>query len=283
MGNNNAKHFLFSIDLEDIRFRMDDGRRYAERVPAMVEKYLDFLNRHNAKCTWFTVGDVARAYPSIIKMLVDEGHEIGCHSDLHIPLTRMDKESFDADLKRNIDSLLTAGARNIIGYRAPIFSLTPNTRWAYDVLERNGIMYSSSVLPNPNPFYGWPNFGEDPRMVGNVFEIPMTLGRFFHLRVPIAGGVYFRLYNYKALKLNFDMHFNAGRAVISYFHPYDIDTEQERFMHPDLNGSKLYNFLMYYNRKSVIPRLDSLVQDMGLTIVPYRDYIAEIKPEVLAG
>jgi hypothetical protein len=106
-----VKYFLFSIDLEDIRFRMDDGRKYAERVPAMVEQYLEFLNRHNAKCTWFTVGDVARAYPSIIKMLVDEGHEIGCHSDLHIPLTRMDKQSFSkvADEKQSF-SLGSSGS-----------------------------------------------------------------------------------------------------------------------------------------------------------------------------
>jgi polysaccharide deacetylase family protein (PEP-CTERM system associated) len=277
------KYFLFSIDLEDIRFRMPDGEKYAERVPAMVDKYLEFLSRHNSKCTWFTVGDVARKYPSIIKMLADEGHEIACHTDLHIPLTKLNKESFSNDLKRNIESLYNAGAKNIMGFRAPIFSLTPNTQWAYEVLEQQGIVYSSSVLPNPNPFYGWPNFGENPRMVGHVLEIPMTLGRFFHLRVPIAGGVYFRLYNYKALKLNFDMHYNAGRAVVSYFHPYDIDTEQERFMHPDLNGSKLYNFLMYYNRKSVLPRLDSLMHDMKLTIVPYRDYIADIKPSLVVG
>lgn len=277
------KYFLFSIDLEDIRFRMSDGQKYSPRVPMMVEKYLEFLNRHNAKCTWFTVGDIARAYPSIIKMLADEGHEIACHSDVHIPLTKMDKESFTSDLKRNIDSLTNAGAKNIIGFRAPIFSLTPETRWAYEVLERQGITYSSSVLPNSNPFYGWPNFGEDPRMVGNILEIPMTLGRFFHLRVPIAGGVYFRLYNYWALKKNFESHFAKGRAVISYFHPYDIDHGQERFMHPDIDGSKLYNFLLYYNRKGVLPRLDKLMNSDNLKIIPYRDYISDIKPGVIAG
>lgn len=274
------KYFLFSIDLEDVRFRMDDGRKYAERVPQMVEKYLDFLNRHNSKCTWFTCGDLAREYPSIIKMLVDEGHEIACHSDLHIPLTRMNEESFASDLKRNIESLMNAGARNIVGYRAPIFSLIPETRWAYEVMAQQGIAYSSSVLPAPSPFYGWPNFGEHPRMVDNVLEIPMTLGQFFHLQVPIGGGVYFRLYNPWALRKNFERHLAMGRAVVSYFHPYDIDTGQERFMHPDINNRKLYNFLMYYNRSSVIKRLDNLME-IGLKIVPYRDYISEVMPAVI--
>jgi hypothetical protein len=29
--------------------------------------------------------------------------------------------------------------------------------------------------------------------------------------------------------------------------------------------------------------LDSLMDDMKLTIVPYRDYIADIKPSLIAG
>jgi polysaccharide deacetylase family protein (PEP-CTERM system associated) len=282
MTANNTKYFLFSVNLQDLRLRVPGGEKYQERVPLMVEKYLEFLNRHNSKCTWFVVGNVARKYPSIIKMLTDEGHEIACHSDQHIPLTQMDKESFTADLKRNIEALVNAGAKNVMGYRAPLFSLTPATRWAYEVMEMQGIAYSSSVLPHPNPFYGWPNFGEEPRTVSHVLEIPMTLGQFFHLQVPIGGGTYFRLYNFWALKKNFERHFAEGRAVVSYFHPFDIDTGQERFMHPDVQGSKLYNALAYYNRGSVLPRLDSLMKE-GLSIVPFRDYISEYKPSVIAG
>jgi hypothetical protein len=34
---------LFGIDLEDVRFQMEDGRRFAERVPANTRCYLEWL------------------------------------------------------------------------------------------------------------------------------------------------------------------------------------------------------------------------------------------------
>ena len=50
--------FLFSIDLEDIRLRMDKGLCYEARVEVLVEKYLIFLDQYNSKATFFTVGDM---------------------------------------------------------------------------------------------------------------------------------------------------------------------------------------------------------------------------------
>jgi hypothetical protein len=55
-----SRSFLFSIDLEDIRTFVPGGERYAERVPTNVARYLEFLARHRVRCTFFTVGDVAR-------------------------------------------------------------------------------------------------------------------------------------------------------------------------------------------------------------------------------
>ena len=86
------KTYLFSIDLEDIRFRMSDGHKYKERVPKNTHKYLDWLNQHSFKCTFFTVGDIARAYPSLIKDIVAEGHEIACHTNTHVPLKKNDSK-----------------------------------------------------------------------------------------------------------------------------------------------------------------------------------------------
>jgi hypothetical protein len=43
-------------------------------------------------------------------------------------------------------------------------------------------------------------------------------------------------------------------------------------MHPEINDSRFYNFLMYYNRKNVFKRLDAIVR-RGFTICPYAEYI----------
>lgn len=264
--------YLFSIDLEDVRFQMEDGRRFAERVPANTRRYLAWLKARSFRCTFFAAGDVAEAYPSLIREILDEGHEIGCHTSRHVPLDRLTPEEFRADLESNIAALRRAGAKDIRGFRAPIFSLVEKTAWAYGVLRELGFAYSSSVLPAKNPFYGWPGFGPDPKIMDGIWELPMTVARFGPYFVPPAGGVYFRV-----LPRPFVMRAAAkargqGRPLLGYCHPYDIDTAQERFMHPDIDDSRFYNFLMYYNRKSVFPRLEAVLKK-GFKIVPYAEFV----------
>lgn len=60
--------------------------------------------------------------------------------------------------------------------------------------------------------------------------------------------------------------------VVSYLHPYDIDHNQERFMHPGINGNRIYNWLMYVNRKTVLTKLDGIL-NLGYCIMPYYEYV----------
>ncbi len=68
-------------------------------------------------------------------------------------------------LEINIQHLNNAGVTEIKGFRAPIFSLTEKTKWAFDVLTDLGFSYSSSVLPAKSPLYGWPEFGSTPKRI----------------------------------------------------------------------------------------------------------------------
>jgi polysaccharide deacetylase family protein (PEP-CTERM system associated) len=251
---------------------MEDGLRRPERVPDNVHGYLEWLKSHDFRCTFFVVGDVAKAYPSLIREIFDKGHEIACHGYRHIPLDQQTPDQFRNLLEANRNALTRAGAKSIQGFRAPIFSLTEKTAWAYEVLKDLGFTYSSSVLPAKNPFYGWPEFGPRPKMINGIFEIPMTIRRFGPYRVPAAGGVYFRVLPALFIRRSVNKFLGADRPLIGYFHPYDIDTEQERFMHPEINDSRFYNYLMYYNRKNVFKRLDAIVR-RGFTICPYAEYI----------
>ncbi len=269
------KHFLFSVDLEDVRNWMPDGKRYAERVPAMTERYLRLLDDHKMKTTFFIVGDVAQEYPGLIKTIVDEGHEVACHSNRHVPLERHTKDSFKKDLEENIRHLTHAGVKNICGFRAPIFSLTKNTAWAYEILIELGFIYSSSVLPSKSPLYGWPEFGRDFKCVGNkIWELPITLFPFKFFSFPCAGGMYFRGLPLWVTRLAFNYYWRKNLPVLSYFHPYDIDAEQERFMHPGIRGNRFYNWMMYWNRQTVLAKVEAIIEEGG-KIVPYSDYVKE--------
>lgn len=264
-----AKTYLFSIDLEDVRLWMTDGLGYRPRVPENVHRYLDWLRKHQAKTTFFTVGEVAELYPSLIQEIAAEGHELALHTHRHHPLDQMGPEKFAADLAQNIEALLKAGAGEIQGFRAPIFSLTDKTPWAHEVLAKAGLRYSSSVLPAPNPLYGWPGYGPEPRRIGTIWEIPMTVAPVGPGRLPFAGGTYMRVLPGWYVRRLFRQ---APEPVLGYLHPYDIDHEQERFMHPGLNGSKLMNALMYVGRRGLFGKLDSLLA-AGAVLQRYRDYV----------
>jgi polysaccharide deacetylase family protein (PEP-CTERM system associated) len=267
--------YLFSIDLEDVRFQMADGRRYPERVPVNARRYLAWLKARDFRCTFFAAGDVAEAYPDLIREILGEGHEVGCHTSRHVPLDRRTPGEFRDDLAANMDTLRRAGAKEIRGFRAPIFSLTAATAWAYPVLRELGFSYSSSVLPAKNPFYGWPGFGPGPKYMEGIWELPMSVARFGPYVVPPAGGVYFRVLPRPFVLRAAAKRRGEGRPLLGYCHPYDIDTEQERFMHPDIDDSRFYNFLMYYNRGAVFSRLEAVLKK-GFRIVTYAEYVATL-------
>lgn len=263
--------YLFSVDLEDVRFAMSDGRKYRERVPDMTRCYLDWLAGRGAKTTFFVVGDVAEAYPGLIAEIAAAGHEIGCHSHRHIPLEKQTPAEFRADVEACRAALQHAGATDVRGYRAPVFTITEKTAWAYPILGELGFTYSSSVLPAKNPFWCWPEFGPRPKKLDGIWEIPMTVARFGPFVVPPAGGVYLRALPLWFIKRTARRCREAGLPLLGYCHPYDIDTGQERFMHPDIDDSRFYNFLMYYNRKKVFPRLEAILAQ-GFRMIPYREY-----------
>jgi polysaccharide deacetylase family protein (PEP-CTERM system associated) len=274
--------FLFSIDLEDVRSMIPDGDRYAERVPANAERILALLERHGARCTFFTVGDVARRYPELLARIVAAGHEIACHGSDHVPLDRLGPQGFRDDLRRALDDLARAGAGAVRGFRAPVMSLTARTPWAHEVLAELGFHYSSSIVPAGSALYAWPDFPDRcVRTAPGVWEIPVSVlgGR---RGVPFLSGVYFRLLPFAVVQAAFRRTLRAGRPAAGYLHPYDVDTEQERFMHPELGDSHVLNRLMYWGRGHVCDRLERLFREAA-PVMPYAEYVDRVLERVAAA
>jgi len=263
--------YLFSVDLEDPRDTAVDGAMHPDRVPHNTERLLALLQQHRVKTTFFVVGEIARRHPQLICSIVSEGHEIACHTTTHVPLTQRTPEQLRADLGENIALLNAAGASDICGFRAPIFSLTRATPWVYGVLKDMGFAYSSSVLPALSPLYGWPEHGSAVREHEGIVEIPVTLLPL--LRVP-SGGVYFRVLPKCMLMPWFQARHKKGETVVGYLHPYDIDTSDTRYTFAGFEQKPLFNQLMYVGRASVLDKLRA-VMDMGFDILPYRDWVQQ--------
>ncbi len=267
------KTFLFSVDFEEFYAarRQETFRRTP--LPELAERLLDFLRRARMRCTFFVVGEIAERFPDAVRAIAGEGHELACHTHTHRPLDEHTPASLREDLLRNLDAVRACAKGPVTGFRAPILSLTRQTAWAHAVLADLGFTYSSSVLPARNPLYGWPEFGPAPRRVHGIIETPVTLARLGPLRAPVGSGTYFRCLPMSLVRRAFHSSARRGEAIVGYFHPYDIDTAQERVMSRGVNGSHLMNALLYVNRARTLERLESLVAG-GFNIVPYSDFLA---------
>jgi len=268
--------FLLAVDLEDIRILIPDGLRYRERVPPTTRSILGALDRHDARITFFTTGDVARRHPELVRDIFEAGHEIGCHGDLHVPLDRQTPESFHDDLSRCIESYEAAGvpADRVRGYRAPMGSLVAATSWSYAVLRARGFVYSSSVCATSQSLYAWPEFGADvPREMDGVWEVPITVAGLPGFNVPL-GGIHFRVLPFAITRALLERKLERRGFVATYVHPYDVDTDQERFMHPEIGESRFYNWLMYLNRHRVIPRFETFLES-GFETQPMGEWVRE--------
>lgn len=62
----------------------DDGPH-----PVYTQRVLRILERHGAKATFFMVGEAARKYPEIVRMVAKAGHVIGNHAWNHFNLTEI--------------------------------------------------------------------------------------------------------------------------------------------------------------------------------------------------
>ncbi|MAZ27156.1 MAG: hypothetical protein CL868_08790 [Cytophagaceae bacterium] len=56
----------------------DDGPH-----PEITPQILDLLKKHNAKATFFCIGQHAEKHPEILKRILEEGHGVGNHSYSH--------------------------------------------------------------------------------------------------------------------------------------------------------------------------------------------------------
>jgi polysaccharide deacetylase family protein (PEP-CTERM system associated) len=124
-----------------------------------------------------------------------------------------------------------AAGTAVLGYRAPDFSIFDSDLWALEILAEEGLRYDSSIFPFAGPRYGIPAAFRQPHRVVCVsnpdfLEFPLATLKIGRVRLPAAGGGYFRLLPYRFLKAAVRRINAGGSPATTYFHPYEIDTEE---------------------------------------------------------
>ena len=233
---------------------------FPSHVEANTDRLLDLFARTQTKATFFTLGWVAERLPDLVRRIVAGGHELASHGYGHELVHKLSPQAFHQDVDRARQILQDVGGVEVLGYRAPTFSIGPGNAWAFDVLADTGHRYSSSVYPVKHDLYGAPGTPREPyRPIDRPFlELPMTTLKLGKSTLPISGGGYFRLVPYRLFRLAWSrFHESETRPGIFYIHPWEIDDRQ-----PSIRGaSRLAKFRHYVNISRVPTRLQHLLHD----------------------
>lgn len=257
----------FTVDVEDY-YHVSSFERaiprstwgdYQSRVVPSTQRLLELLGNRNVRGTFFILGWVADRFPALVREIAAAGHELASHSYWHRLVYELSPEEFRHDLRRSKQVIEDAAGVSVTMFRAPSFSLTNRSLWALDVMAEEGIQVDSSIFPTRHDRYGIPDAepGIHLRQTssGSIVEFPpsvMTLGP---LRMPMAGGGYFRLYPLSVTSYAIGRVQRATRPVMFYIHPWEIDPQQPRLR----LGSRLSRLRHYVNLHSTWHKVDRLL------------------------
>jgi polysaccharide deacetylase family protein (PEP-CTERM system associated) len=266
----------FTVDFEDwyhgIEIESTDWSRFESRIEVGTTRLLDLLDEADTRATFFVLGAPAAAAPDLVREIARRGHEIGSHGYGHEFVYDLTLESFRVDLERSLEVLTGLVSSPIRGYRAPYFSVTAKSEWAFDVLLESGIHYDSSVFPVHNYRYGIPTA---PRFIHEVrpglVELPPSTWRLAGHNLPIAGGAYFRLLPYTLTRFGLRRAHAAGKPAVFYLHPWELDPE-----HPRLQLPRRVALTHYHNLAKTQFRLRKLLAEFDFASAS--DVLADTVP-----
>jgi polysaccharide deacetylase family protein (PEP-CTERM system associated) len=202
------------------------------RVEANMERILALFGDAGVKATFFTLGWIAERYPNMVRAIVDQGHELASHGYSHLRASDQGRAEFAQDIRRSKRLLEDIGGHEVIGYRAPSFSIGQDNLWALDTLLEAGYRYSSSIYPIRHDHYGMPDaprFAFYPSGPDGLLEVPITTVRLMQRNLPAGGGGYFRLLPYTLSRWMMErVNRVDGEPAIFYFHPWELDPGQPR-------------------------------------------------------
>lgn len=267
-----SAHLLnaFSIDVEDYFqvaafedvVRREDWERCEQRVVPNTLRLLDLLARHKVLATFFVLGWIAERWPDLVRRIRSAGHELACHGYDHRRVTALSPDEFRRDVRKSKDILEQIGGHEILGYRAPTYSIVRSNLWALDVLLEEGFRYDSSIFPIRHDRYGISDARRFPWRAresedGVLHEFPISTVRLAGVNLPFVGGGYLRLFPMAFVRWGLRRLNGVERQpVMVYVHPWEIDPDQ-----PRQPVGRFTRWRHYRNLDKTEERLDSLLRE----------------------
>jgi polysaccharide deacetylase family protein (PEP-CTERM system associated) len=229
-----------------------------------MAELMQIIRAHGHRATFFVTARVVEEYPDVVERLAAEGHEVGVHGVAHVRLdTITDRAAFRTALDTMCERIEHLTGVRPRGFRAPHFSLHDETRWVLPILADLGFRYDSSVFPVRTPEYGVSGSPAEPYRISfddvskadhtsPLLEIPPSVAAFGPVRIPAAGGIYFRIF---PLPLYIELLLWAGAPRVLYFHPHELYGDT-----PRIRGPLLKTILKYWGTRRAMRKFRRLCE-----------------------
>lgn len=289
--------FLITIDVEDW-FQVENFKRYISyenwsscelRVESNTHLLLDMLDSpaveapfgsEPPRATFFVLGWVARRLPGIVREIHSRGHEVASHGYRHELCSCQGTKDLEEDLLKSKELLEDITGSEVLGYRAPSFSIDP------DILERVrecGYLYDSSY----NSFALHDRYGtlqcEASSQNGasgslvipmeDFYELPISNIRMGGHTIPWGGGAYFRIIPEGVFRMGVRFILKRQGFYLMYLHPWELDPAQPKVK----EASRFQRFRHYTNLHKTSRRMRNLISAFNThAFITCKDYIRSV-------
>ena len=263
---------LLSVDLED-RLSVRRGPVLSIDVDTLVrdvQQTLALLDRVQARATFFVVGSVAASIPDLIREVAHRGHELACHGMVHASVDAMTPDEFRRDVEQALEAINKASnVSQVLGFRAPWWSIPGPNHWALELLAATGFAYDSSLFPAFLTGHRRSHFDRAPyRLIGSeLWEVPPSAAEIAGFRLPGPSGFYCRLYPFVLSRLLLGRIERRAEVVHLYFHPWELRSAIE----PIAGLKGMERVIQRFGRSRMAKRIESLLR--GRTWRPIAEYL----------
>lgn len=184
-----------------------------------TQEILFILKRCDVKATFFILAYNAKRHKEIINLIKRDDHEIALHGYYHNLVFRQKPLEFKEEVEYSKKMLEDMSRTEIIGFRAPNWSITPSCPWALEILRDLNFLYDSSM-----------NEGSLKRnkcmIPQGIMEVPRSTIAIAHFSIPFAGGFFLRAYPYRFTHYLIKRRNCKNKKVLVYVHPWEIENKQ---------------------------------------------------------
>lgn len=264
---------IISIDVEDwyhSAYLRGYSNKPEPQLHLSVPPILKLLKKYDTKATFFVLGDAAEKNPEVIEMIHEEGHEIASHGFSHKEIWKLSREEFIKEIERTEKAVNKITKEKIIGFRAPLFSLSKETAWFLEELKKRNYKYDSSLFSMKTPLYGCAdakrtpyksskeNFLLEDKQSGFI-EYPVTIFKWGPLNFPL-GGFYLRSLPLFIFKPFLKKAEKNNTPIITFFHPWETHKDIIRLKVPLKS-----KFITYYGINRMLDKIEYLLKNYRFT------------------